>query len=201
MYSRETTFQGPYDPRTLIEQIQNTVVPGVSVMSGFLGIHMDGDPSSGTVWAYTDWETPEALIASRRGADDLRRQTAQEAELTILGVREWDVPAAYTSDRPPTPGLPINVNRHLYDPTILHEVVSFFVWAAEPLYVSSPGLRALRMLVDRTTGEVGVGSAWDDVESLEKGFAIVAPVRDRAVEKGLKFVERGRREVLFWLAQ
>ncbi|WP_092608368.1 hypothetical protein [Raineyella antarctica] len=201
MYSRETTTQGSYDPAALVEQINNTILPGISHRNGFRGINVSGDPSTGTAWILTNWDTVEDLVASRQDADQLRRQATQALGGTVLGVREWDLPVVHVSDRPPTPGLPINVNRHFYDPTQLHEVVSFFAWVAEPMYRSSPGYRSVRMLVDRTTGEVLVGSVWDDEASLEEGFSRLEPIRDRAVEKGMKFVERTRREVIFYLAQ
>lgn len=198
MYSRETTLQGPYDPQGLVEKVQSVVVPRMMDSSGFRGLYVTGDPDTGTAWLYTDWETVGHLIASRQDANEVRTQAAGSA---VVGVRDWHVPVEHVSDQPPTAGLPVNVNLHLYDPTIIHEVVSFFAWAAEPMYSSSPGLRSVRMLVDRTTGEVQVGSVWDDVESLENGFSRTSAVRDRAVAKGMRFVDRSRREVLFYYAR
>ncbi|QGF24886.1 hypothetical protein [Raineyella fluvialis] len=197
MFSRQTTTEGFSDPQTLIDQISTTVLPGASAMQGFRGISVFGDPATSTRWTFTDWDRVDDLIASRSGARDLRRRATEGAGSTVHGVREWDVPVDAASDRPLTSGLPVNVNRHFYDPALIHEIISFFAWVAEPMYRSSPGFRAVRMLVDRTTGEVLVGSVWDDVASLEEGFDRLEPIRDRAVEKGMKFAGRARLDLLF----
>lgn len=197
MYTRQTTTEGPADAQVMIDQINTAVLPGPSAMKGFRGLAVYGAPDSSTRWTYSDWDTVDDLLASRHGARSLRQQATQAVGSTLHGVREWEIPVAGVADRPVTPGLPVNVNRHFYDPSLIHEIIGFFAWVAEPMYRSSPGFRAVRMLVDRTTGEVVVGSVWDDEESLEKGFERLAPVRDRAVEKGMKFTDRLRVQVLY----
>lgn len=166
-------------------------------MSGFQGLSASGDPNSGTVWVTTDWATVEDLLASRTTAERIRQQSTETLDTTIVGAREWVTPVSASADNPPTAGLPVNVNRHFYEPTLVQDVVSFFAWVAEPKYSSSPGFRSVRMLVDRTTGEVQVESVWDDVASLDEGLKRTEPLRDRAVEKGMKRIDRTQREFLF----
>lgn len=197
MYTRETTAQGVSDPSALVEFISSTVMPGISQTSGFQDLSVSGDPSSGRVWVIANWATVDDLIESRSVGEQLRQQATQALGGTILGVREWVTPVVHVSGNPPAAGQPVNVNRHLYEPTLIQEVVSFFSWVAEPAYRSSPGFRSVQMLVDRNTGEVQVESTWDDVASLEEGFTKTTAIRDRAVEKGMRFVDRTRREVLF----
>lgn len=197
MYARETVTHGTYDPAAVVEQMKNTVLPGVSGLSGFRGLNVGGDPASETIWVYTLWDGVDDLVASRQDAHRVRRQAVQALGGDVVGVREWDFPVIHKGEQPVTPGLPINVNHHFYDPALLHEVVSYFAWVAEPVYRSAAGYRAVRMMVDRTIGEVYVASVWDDVASLEAGFELTQSLRDRAVAMGMEAADRTRREVIF----
>lgn len=198
MYAREVTVQGANDPAKAVELIDSTILPGLSPLSGFKGLSLSGDPESGTAWFVSNWATVEDLIASREGSEEVRKEGAAKGGVVVTRVREWVSPSYEVSASAPTAGLPVNLNQHLYNPTLIEEVVGYFLWVAEPLYQSSPGFRSVQMLVDRTTGEVQVISSWDDTQSLEQGFERLGASRDRAVAKGMKFADRSQRELIFF---
>lgn len=197
MYTRETVAKGNADRSALDQVINDTILPGLSNLPGFKDLTVSGDGD--TIWVTSTWTTVEDLMASRDAANGIRLQATDSLNGAILATREWVTPVSVVSStQPPAPGLPVNVNRHRYDPTRIQEVVSFFAWVAEPTYSSSPGFRSVRMLVDRTTGEVQVESVWDDIDALEGGLARTEHLRDRASEKGMTRVDRTQRESLFY---
>lgn len=91
MYARATTL------RASPEQVQEGIVhyqagiPSFREIAGNRGAFLLVDRSSGTGIGVTLWESEEAMRASRRRADDLRQQPAQESRGEIASVDEYEV--------------------------------------------------------------------------------------------------------------
>ena len=90
MYARATTYRGAP------EQVQDAIVhyqegiPSIREISGNRGAFLLVDRSAGTGVGVTLWESEEAMRASRKRADELRRQ-AQEPGGEIDPVDEYEV--------------------------------------------------------------------------------------------------------------
>lgn len=91
MYARATTL------RASPEQVQEGIVhyqagiPSFREIAGNRGAFLLVDRSSGTGIGVTLWESEEAMRASRRRADDLPQQPAQESRGEIASVDEYEV--------------------------------------------------------------------------------------------------------------
>jgi len=92
VFARVSTFQGsPENFDAANQQARETVLPAARQMSGFKGMLMLGDRSTGKGLAITLWESEEALRASEDAASKLRSQSAADTGGQIVGVERFEV--------------------------------------------------------------------------------------------------------------
>ena len=91
MYARATKLR--VSPEHLQEGIVHyeTGIPAFREIAGNQGAFLLVDRSSGTGIGVTLWESEEAMRASRRSADELPQQPAQESQGEIASVDEYEV--------------------------------------------------------------------------------------------------------------
>ncbi|MFP5352871.1 MAG: hypothetical protein ACLGIB_09950 [Actinomycetota bacterium] len=85
---------GPYVDTKVM---QESVLPTARQMQGFKGVLTLGDQSTGKSVTLTFWENEEALKATERAADELRRSAAEQMDEEIAAVERFEV---YLSEWP-----------------------------------------------------------------------------------------------------
>jgi hypothetical protein len=61
---------------------------------------------------------------------------------------------------------------------------------------AAPGLLSIRNMINRSTGEGGVGTIWADEKAMEASEATAAERRQRALERGVQISEPSYRTLL-----
>lgn len=98
--ARVSTLAGAADALDeLIRNAEENILPEARELEGWKGVIALVDRRTGTSKLITLWESQDALRASERAADELRRRSAEHAGETIVGVERYEVPLLF--DRAP----------------------------------------------------------------------------------------------------
>jgi heme-degrading monooxygenase HmoA len=82
------------------------------------------------------------------------------------------------------------------DPAKVDEQVDFFRSTVLPELKGTPGFLAVRNMIDRSTGEGGVGTIWADEESMQASEATAEERRQRAADRGVELSDPSYRTIL-----
>ena len=78
----------------------------------------------------------------------------------------------------------------------MDEQVGFFRSDVLPELKATAGFLAVRNIIDRSTGEGGVGTIWADEESMKASEATAEERRQRAAARGVKISDPSYRTIL-----
>jgi len=112
-----------------------------------------------------------------------------------VGVFEqvvWEIAAT-----PPQPGCPLRLVAYTVDTDRIEANVAWFKGEVLPGILADPGVRAVRHLVNRETGEGRVGTVYADRSAMEAADAVRTQRLAAARDRGIKFGEELVLELLY----
>jgi heme-degrading monooxygenase HmoA len=196
MHVRITTVTGASDIDRGLAVLRDQVVPQMQQQAGFRGLSAAGDRAAGLVTVLSVWDSQADLQASESAADKARGDAVR-----LMGgqvsVERYEQTVCEVADTRPGPGAKLHIRNIKLDPDRIEEILGFFRQTVVPDMKTRPGFRAVRQLIDRTTGEGRVGSVWADQDSLAASLAQSGQRRAAAHDRGVEFGEDRVLEVLF----
>ena len=195
MHVRVVTFTGAKDIDAGVKFLEEKVKPAMSSQEGYRGYIASADREGGVFAVLSLWDTAEARDASEAALASSR----QEAVGVIGGemkVENFEQLVAEVGDPPPEPGSALMVTRISMDPGKIDENLAFFNSDVAPRMIASPGFRGMRNMMDRSTGEGIVGTAWSDGDARQRAADEALSRRSEGIARGVTFGEVSFREIL-----
>jgi heme-degrading monooxygenase HmoA len=195
MYTRLTMWTDATDIDGGIEYLKETALPVISQQRGYRGLSASADRSAGTLHVLSVWETE----ADRDASESAVSKARDEASGIIGGSQRFEKLKQVHGEvvQPPVLGSALMVTPYSADPSRIDEVLDFFKSDIAPQIKAAPGFRALRNMVDRSTGKGYVGTVWDDQAALERQQDAARSRRDAVGELGVTFGEIEQLEFVF----
>ena len=185
MHARLTTITGA-DVDAAIKYLEETAAPVLGQQKGIRQLAASGDPAKGIVSIVSVFDSLADLEASRSAIDKVRQGGLEQFGGTAT-VKEFEQVAMGTNS-PPEAGAIVRIQSTTIDPSRVDETVEWFTSTVMPAMLASPGVKAVRNLIDRSTGEGRVSVVFSDQASLDAGEKSredrMAAARDRGVEFG-----------------
>jgi heme-degrading monooxygenase HmoA len=195
MHARAVNFTGVKDIDAGIKFVQEKVLPKIKDQKGYRGLTASADRAGGVFGVLTLWDTVEDLDASEAVLAPTRQEGAQ-----VMGgqmkVDRFELLFADVGQEPPAPGSAVMISQVSMDPGKVDENTEFFKSNVVPRMKASEGFRGVRNMMNRTTGEGMVGTAWSDAEALKRAAAGVEAQRAEARTRGVKFGDISMREIV-----
>ncbi len=168
----------------------------IAAQRGFRQLAASGDRSAGKLNIISVWDSMDDLEASDAVLANLR-QEGLGAFGGQMAVRVFEQVAFGVGETPPQPPCILRLITYLADSSRVDENISWFRNELLPTMMATPGIRAVRNLIDRQTGEGRVGTEYSDQATME----LAEPARTRrmtaARDRGIEFGEESILEVLF----
>lgn len=194
MFARVVTFTDVTDLDAGLRYVQDTVVPLAHGQNGFRGISVSVDRSGGVLGVLGLWATE----ADRDASESPLAKTRQEAQRIVGGeytVEHFEV-LLTEIDRPPTPGCALHLRRISMDPAAVDEQLDYFRREVLPTIKAQGGFCAVRLMMNRQTGEGSVGSVWADEASRDAAAEYGDARRDVAAQHGVTFGRQSKLELV-----
>ena len=196
MYIRVNTITGATDIDGGIAFLGGKVVPELAQMRGFRGLLASADRSSGVVGVLGLWESEDDLKASDSAVSKVRQEAVQIMGGSVT-VETFEQVIDEVGDTPPTIGCTVLVRRLKGDPARLDEVLAY-VYQLVPAIRATAGFRALRVMVNRQTGEGIVRGLWTDQPSMEAAREVLEPsALEEARARGAESTDLSIRELVY----
>ena len=186
MHARLVTITGT-DVDAAVRFLDEKVVPVASQQKGFRHVAASGDRSRGVVNIISVWESKGDLEASDSAIGKLRQEGlglfGGQATVNAFEQVVWEIAAT-----PPQPGCSLRLVTYNMDPRRVEDNTAWFKSDVVPAIMATPGIRAVRNLVNRETGEGRVGTVFSDRPWLDAAAdtrgRLMAAARDRGIEFG-----------------
>jgi len=197
VFVRMTLTDGVTDVDAAAAQLRDEVLPQVKELKGFRGITASADREAGVVGILTLWETEADMKASDAAASQMRETAVKAMGGRLVDVQAYEQVVQEIGGTPPGPGSPLLITPTKMDPAKVDENVEFFKANVLPDIKSTPGFRAVRNMINRSTGEGMVGIVLADDASVQEAAARAVKRRERAAQQGVELGQISRREVIF----
>lgn len=195
MFVRIVEFVGAGDVDAGIRVMEETVVPVLRQQKGYRGAVATVDRAAGVFGVLSRWDT----AADREASDSALAKSREEGKRAVGGdmvVRMLEE-VLYEQVAAPEPGLRLMITRADMAPGDLDRNLEFFRREVLPDISSTPGFRSIRQMVDRSSGQTVVGTAWEDEAALQAAAAEARVRQQQGEQRGITFGERSFREVVF----
>jgi heme-degrading monooxygenase HmoA len=194
MFTRVVQFAGAKDIDGGVAYVRDTVTPVLRQQNGFCGVTASADRSAGVFGVLTLWETEADRDASESAMVKVRDEGAKVigGEMTVELYEEMVLEIV----GPPKEGASLLIRRVSMDPAKIDENLDFFKETVLPQIKASPGLIAVRNMINRSTGDGVVGTVWSDAASMDAA-AEAAQQRQGQAAGRVSFGDQSKREVLF----
>ena len=168
----------------------------IAAHKGFRQLAASGDRSKGILSIISVWDSKEDLEASDSALANLRQEGLASfgGQMTVTAFEQVAFEVGGTL---PQPGCVLRLVTYRMDPSKIDENVSWFKSEVLPAMMASAGVRAVRNLVDRETGEGRVGSVYSDKSAMEASEGDRTQRMASARERGIEFGEEAVLELLF----
>jgi len=167
VYARTTTIDG--EPSSIdagIVQIRDTVMPMLEGLSGYIGLSLLVDRTSGRCIATSAWETEEAMRASDSVVHEARDSAAQTLG-GIPEIAEWEI-AVLHRDHQSGEGACVRVTWVKVDPDQVDRGIDIFKMSVMPALDDLDGHCSTSLLLDRASGRAVSSTAFDSAEALAR---------------------------------
>jgi heme-degrading monooxygenase HmoA len=195
MYARFVTFTGAKNVDAGVSFIRESLLPAISDLKGYRGLYVSADRAGGVFGVLSLWDTAAERDASWERLAGGRRE-GQDIIGGQLSAETYEQLVVDTSDPPPAAGSPLMVTPVSMDPAKVEENVADFRSNVLPRIKATPGFRAVRLLMNRETGQGMVGTAWADEDAMRVADAGARARRQEATASGIQFGEVSYREIL-----
>ena len=152
------------------------------------------DRSNGVLGIISLWETAEDREASEAALAQSRIDGVNIVGGTVSVDNFEQLVLEVVSS--PTVGSALSVSRMKMSPEKVDENLAYFKSNALADMLATPGVQAVRNLINRETGNAIVGVVWADQDALSVVAGAAASRREAAAERGIEFDEVSSREIL-----
>jgi hypothetical protein len=195
MNVRVNTVRGATNPDNGIAYLHEKLLPLLHQQAGYRGGMTSLDRAGAIVGVIALWEDKDALEASEAVAADSRA-----AAVSMIGgdvtVETFEQVVGEIGNPPPAKGCLVRFVNYETDPSRVEENVAFFKAEALPTIKGSPGFRAVRNLINRTTGRGLTAIIVSDQDALSAAQISFDASRATAETHGIRFGEITHREVV-----
>ena len=175
--------------------LRERVIPEVQGQRGFQGLTASGNRSTGDFGILGLWDSLEDLEASDSTVSKLRDE-AMAALGGHISVETMEQMVGEVARPQEMVGCPLRIVRVKMDPAKVDEHVGVFRSDVLPELRAAPGFVAVRDMVNRSTGEVVVGTIWADEDSMRTNEAVADLRRQRALAQGMEIGGPSYRTIL-----
>jgi heme-degrading monooxygenase HmoA len=196
MFARNIVYTGT-DVDRAVEFLDKEAAPVVSQQKGFAQLAAAGDRAAGVVSILSVWETLEDLQASESAMAKVRQEGVGRFGGELASVDVFEQVVMEVGKTPPQPGCVIRIQSTRLDVGAIDEIIGFFRTEILPGILGTPGLRAVRNLINRQTGEGRISVVFSDQAALEAGDSARQARMAKAGERGVQFGEARILEVLY----
>jgi heme-degrading monooxygenase HmoA len=158
--------------------VQNTVMPTLSHVDGFVGLSLITDRMTGRCIATSAWRTEQAMLASGARASSLR-DSAAEAFGGTSSVDMWEIAVMHRAHHA-RPGTAMRVTWCGTDPGNIDSTVDVFQNGTLSQIEDLPGFCSISLLVNRDSGRAVVTVAYDDRGALDASRSSSDHIREEA---------------------
>jgi heme-degrading monooxygenase HmoA len=194
MFTRVVSFTGARDIDAGVEYVRETVAPLLHSQKGFRGTTASADWEGGVFAVLSLWETE----ADRDASESALLKAREEAVKIVGGHLEVELfeEVVFEAFGLPAVGTSLLVQRVTMDPAAVEDNLAYFRREVLPRITATPGLLAVRQMLDRATGSAIVGTAWTDRSAMEAA-AEAAMQRRQQAPPTITFGERSLREIVY----
>jgi len=194
MQVRVITVTGATDIDAGVDLIRDQVLPIVDTQQGYRGTTVSADRANGVLGIITMWDTVQDRDASNDALAQSRIDVAnavggsftvdnfEQVVLEVVGM--------------PAVGSALSVSRLSMSPENVDGNIAYFQSTALPDMLATPGVQAVRNMVNRETGQAIVGVVFADHDALSTAAGAAASRREAAAARGIQFGEVSIREIL-----
>jgi len=194
MYARLVTIRGT-DVRAVVKFIAERIIPIASGHHGFEHVGVSGDPAQRIVSIVSVWDSMAHLEASDEAIAKLREEGlgtyGGEASVGVFEQTIWE-----RIGSGPVPGCPLRIVAYSVDPAGVDANVKWFESDVLPGITATPGVTAVRHLINRETGEGRVATVYSDEAALKAAEEARAERMAASRARGVTFGEELRLQIL-----
>lgn len=195
MHTRIVTFTGAAEIDAGVRYLKEQVAPMLRQQTGFRGVTASADRSGGVLGILSLWDTE----ADREASESTLVKAREEGQQVIGGgftVEHFEEMLVETA-QPPAVGCSLLIRRFSMDPAKIEENLGFFRRDVLPRITAGAGFCAVRNMINRHTGEGIVGTIWADSAAADAAAAVGEARREQAAQRGVRFGEQSKREIVF----
>jgi hypothetical protein len=194
MQVRAITITGVANVDAGVGLIHDQVLPICQAQKGYRGTTVSADRANSLVGIITMWETLEDREASNDALAQSRIDVANAVggSFTVENYEQVVLEAVAM----PAVGSALSVARLSMSPDQVDENIDYFKSTALPEMLATPGVQAVRNLVNRETGQAIVGVVFSDADALSAAAGAAVSRREAAAARGITFESVSIREIL-----
>lgn len=196
MQVRVITVSGVTNVDAGVDLIRDQVLPICHAQKGYLGTTVSVDRENSVYGIITMWETTE----DREASNDALAQSRIDVANAVGGsftVENYEQ-VVMEANAMPSVGSALSVARLSMNPDQVDENVDYFRSTPLPAMLATPGVQAVRNLVNRETGQAIVGVVFSDADALSAAADASASRREAAAARGITFESVSNREILLF---
>ena len=195
MFVRVSTVTGAENIDAGVAFLRDNAIPELRGQKGFRGLTVSANRATGDLGIIGLWDSREELEASDSAVSKVRQEAMKAigGQISVAVMEQLYVEVVAPQDMV---GRALRVVQTKMDPAKVDEQIEFFKSTVVPTLRATPGFLAVRNMVDRATGEGGVGTIWTDEKSREAAEASAKERQQMAAERGLQLSPPSYRTVL-----
>jgi heme-degrading monooxygenase HmoA len=195
MHARVVTFTAVTDIDAGIGVIRENVLPVLRDQKGFRSLHASADRSQAVLAVLTIWDTESEREASWDAVAPMRGEN-MAAIGGDVSVDRYEVLVQEIGGIPPVPGSALLLQPADTDTAKVGELLASFRSEVLPQIRTSPGFRAVRLLMNRETGRGMIATAWSDEAAMSEAAAETRSRWQASAARGVLLGEPSSREIV-----
>jgi len=196
MYARNVIFTGTNVDQA-VSFLEKEVSPVASQQKGFRQLAAAGDRSSGVVSILSVWDTLDDLEASDSAIAKFRQEGPERFGGELSTVDAFEQVVMESGKEPPQPGCVIRIVETRLQLDRIDEAIATFRDENVPAILATPGVRAVRNLINRQTGQGRLSVVYTDQAAMNAADAARRQRMAAARERGIEFGDERIMEVLY----
>lgn len=195
MNVRVNTFRGATNPDNGTTYLHEKLLPLLHQQAGYRGGMTSVNRASQIVGLIALWEDNNALEASEGIAADSRAEAVSMIGGDVT-AETFEQVVGEIGNPPPATGCLVRFVSFETDPARVDENVAYFRAEVLPAIKGAPGFRAVRNLINRTTGRGLTAVIVSDQDALAAAEVSFEARREKGEAHGIRFGEITHREVV-----
>jgi hypothetical protein len=195
MHVRVNTVRGATSPDNSTAYLHENAPPLLRQQAGYRGGMTSVDRAGAVVGLITLWEDENALETSENVAGGSRAEAVRMIGGDVT-VETFEQVVGEIGNPLPTEGCLVRFVSFEMDPARADENIAFFKGEDLAAITGSPGFRAVRHLIDRTTGRGLTAIIVSDEDAMKAAEAGFEARREKDEAHGVRFGEITHRDVV-----